>query len=46
MVKITLRLNLSDFLNKSHEEEVINKLEEINSGPIIFLVMNSLTLFL
>ena len=27
MVKITLRLNLSDFLNKSHEEEVISKLE-------------------
>tara|TARA_B100001564_G_scaffold357990_1_gene375536 strand:- start:389 stop:823 length:435 start_codon:yes stop_codon:yes gene_type:complete len=36
MVKITLRLNLSDFLNKSHEEEVINKLEEIHKDSITY----------
>ena len=36
MVKITLRLNLSDFLNKSHEEEVINKLEEIHNDSIVY----------
>ena len=36
MVKITLRLNLSDFLNKSHEEEVINKLEEIHNDSITY----------
>ena len=34
MVKITLRLNLSDFLNKSHEEEVIQKLEDSYSDSI------------
>ena len=36
MVKITLRLNLSDFLNKSHEEEVISKLEEIHEDSITY----------
>ena len=36
MVKITLRLNLSDFLNKSHEEEVISKLEEIHKDSITY----------
>ena len=34
MVKITLRLNLSDFLNKSHEKEVIEKLEDFYSDSI------------
>jgi hypothetical protein len=34
MVKITLRLNLSDFLNKSHENEVIEKLEDFYSDSI------------
>ena len=34
MVKITLRLNLSDFLNESYEEEVIRKLEDVHSDSI------------
>ena len=34
MVKITLRLNLSDFLNESYEEEVIKKLENLHSDSI------------
>tara|TARA_R100001369_G_C3234856_1_gene152853 strand:- start:127 stop:558 length:432 start_codon:yes stop_codon:yes gene_type:complete len=29
MVKVILRMNLTDFLNKPYEEEVIKKLEEI-----------------
>ena len=36
MVKITLRLNLSDFLNKSHEEKVISKLEEVHNDSIVY----------
>jgi len=39
MVKITLRLNLSDFLNKSYEEEVIKKLEEIHKDSITYYLI-------
>tara|TARA_R100001377_G_scaffold43696_1_gene24747 strand:+ start:566 stop:1015 length:450 start_codon:yes stop_codon:yes gene_type:complete len=34
MVKITLRMNLFDFLNSPHEEAVIEKLEEMYSDKI------------
>ena len=34
MVNITLRMNLSDFLNKSHEKEVIQKLEDSHNDSI------------
>lgn len=34
MVKIILRMNLSEFLNKPHEEEIINKLQEIHKDSI------------
>ena len=30
MIKVTLRMNLSDFLNESYEKEVIKKLEDIH----------------
>ena len=29
MVKITLRINLADFINTEYEEAVINKIEEV-----------------
>ena len=35
MVKISLRMKLSDFLNKSHEKGVMNKLFEIHNDKII-----------
>ena len=34
MVKVSLRMNLSDFLNESYEEEVIRKLEDVHSDSI------------
>ena len=34
MVKVNLRMNLSDFLNKPFEEEVIEKLEKIYNDSI------------
>ena len=36
MVKINLRMNLSHFLNKSYEKEVMKKLDEIHLDKIIF----------
>jgi|TARA_Y100000992_G_C21188887_1_gene454558 hypothetical protein len=36
MVKIILRLNLSDFINKPYEKEVINKLEEIHKDSVTY----------
>tara|TARA_R100001377_G_scaffold22316_1_gene11960 strand:+ start:185 stop:619 length:435 start_codon:yes stop_codon:yes gene_type:complete len=39
MNKITLRLNLSDFLNKSYEKEVIQKLEEFYSDSIKYYLI-------
>ena len=34
MVKITLRMNLSDFLNKPFEEDVIKKLEDAHNDSV------------
>ena len=34
MVKVSLRMNLFDFLNQSYEEEVIRKLEDAHSDSI------------
>ena len=36
MVKISLRMKLSDFLNKSYEKDVMNKLFEIHNDKILF----------
>ena len=36
MVKINLRMNLSHFLNKSYEKDVMNKLFEIHNDSILF----------
>ena len=36
MVKINLRMNLSHFLNKPYEKEVMKKLDEIHLDKIIF----------
>ena len=36
MVKISLRMKLSDFLNKSYEKVVMNKLFEIHNDKILF----------
>ena len=36
MVKINLRMNLSHFLNKSYEKDVMNKLYEIHNDKILF----------
>ena len=36
MVKINLRMNLSHFLNKSYEKDVMNKLFEIHNDKILF----------
>ena len=33
-MKVNLRMNLSHFLNKSYEEQVIQKLGDINSDSI------------
>ena len=39
MVKITLRMNLADFLNKPCEEEVMKKLEEAHRDSIKFYLI-------
>ena len=36
MMKVNLRMNLSHFLNKPYEKEVIDKLEEIHNNSIIY----------
>ena len=36
MVKISLRMKLSDFLNKSYEKDVMNKLFEVHNDSILF----------
>ena len=33
-MKISLRMNLSDFINKDSEKEVINKLENVHNDDI------------
>ena len=39
MVKIILRLNLSDFINKPYEKEVIKKLEDIHKDSIKYYLI-------
>ena len=38
MMKVNLRMNLSHFLNKSYEKEVIDKLSVINADSIVFFL--------
>ena len=33
-MKISLRMNLSDFINKENERDVINKLEDVHNDDI------------
>ena len=37
-MKVNLRMNLSHFLNKSYEKEVIDKLSVINADSIVFFL--------
>ena len=39
MIKVTLRMNLSDFLNESYEKEVIKKLEDIHKDSIMYYLI-------
>ena len=39
MVKIILRMNLADFLNKPHEESVIKKFEDAHENFIKFYLI-------
>ena len=39
MIKVTLRMNLSDFLNESYEKEVIKKLEDIHKDSIKYYLI-------
>ena len=36
MMKVNVRINLSHFLNKPFEKEVVDKLEEIHKDSIIY----------
>ena len=38
MMKVNVRINLSHFLNKSYEKEVIDKLSVINADSIVFFL--------
>ena len=38
MMKVNVRMNLSHFLNKSYENEVIDKLSVINADSIVFFL--------
>ena len=35
-MKISLRMNLSDFINKENEKDIINKLEDVHNDDIIY----------
>ena len=39
MIKVTLRMNLSDFLNEYYEKEVIKKIEDIHKDSIKYYLI-------